>query len=163
METTTVSPDRDDYLAPIGTPPSHPRLLNLMLKSTPVSVGAAVAAGCVFVASRNPETHHVFPQCGFYLLTGFYCPGCGATRAAYNVMHGNFLRAFEFNALFTVSVPLFLYFFTWWVVWTYTGRRMPVLTMSKKLTWAVFGLIALFIVGRNFPGAIPAFFARDRV
>ncbi|HEY2341479.1 MAG TPA: DUF2752 domain-containing protein [Chthoniobacteraceae bacterium] len=39
------------------------------------------------------------PPCTFHLITGQPCPGCGATRAMRQLMHGNLLGALHFNPL----------------------------------------------------------------
>lgn len=31
--------------------------------------------------------------CGFRVATGFYCPGCGGTRAVYAILQGQFLKS----------------------------------------------------------------------
>jgi hypothetical protein len=48
-----------------------------------------------------------FPQCSFKKMTGLYCPGCGATRALYALVHGDLLRAISMNVFFVISAPLF--------------------------------------------------------
>lgn len=39
------------------------------------------------------------PHCAFHSLTGFPCPTCGATRAAWQFLHGHFATSFAFNPL----------------------------------------------------------------
>lgn len=50
-----------------------------------------------------------FPRCPFFTLTGLYCPGCGSQRAVSALLHGNFITAVHYNALFVASLPLVLY------------------------------------------------------
>lgn len=47
-----------------------------------------------------------FPPCLFHSVTGLFCPGCGLTRAAHALVHLDFARAFEMNALAMVSAPI---------------------------------------------------------
>lgn len=46
-----------------------------------------------------------FP-CLFHLLTGYYCPGCGGTRAVKYLLQGQILRSIQYHPLvfYTVSV-----------------------------------------------------------
>ncbi|MCU0873777.1 MAG: DUF2752 domain-containing protein [Pirellulaceae bacterium] len=44
-----------------------------------------------FFGFRLPES------CWFKRLTGLGCPGCGLTRSIICLVHGNFLRAWDFN------------------------------------------------------------------
>ena len=52
----------------------------------------------------NPAQHGFYPICLFHALTGLNCPGCGGTRAAYQLLHGHLLRALQDNALFVLSL-----------------------------------------------------------
>lgn len=47
--------------------------------------------------------------CLFYKITGFYCPGCGASRMLYSLVRGELYQAFRFN-------PLLFLFFPWFVL-----------------------------------------------
>ena len=142
---------------------SHPHLHFAIIKGTPILTAAAIATGCAYVGLNGPETKQIFPVCGFYAATGFYCPGCGMTRALHSVLHGDIIRAFQFNALLVVVLPFLMYLYVWWMTWAFTGRELPRLKMSKRITLVLIGLAVFFIVGRNFPGPVAEFFARDRV
>ena len=37
------------------------------------------------------------PECYFYKMTGYYCPGCGGTRAVYSLLHFRLWTAFKYN------------------------------------------------------------------
>ena len=43
--------------------------------------------------------HLPLPQCLFHSLTGLPCLTCGATRAAWQFLHGHFAASFAFNPL----------------------------------------------------------------
>lgn len=82
-----------------------------------------LAAGLLFWF--DPAQSHYFPKCPFHVLTGLYCPGCGTTRAAHHLLHGDLAGAFAMNPLMVVSAPvLVLLFFrrSWagrpWVAWS---------------------------------------------
>ena len=71
-----------------------------------IVAGAAIAAlaGAVYLYFHNPHSYPL--PCVFYSLTGFYCPGCGAGRASYSLLHGRFLDAFCYNPVMTVLLCL---------------------------------------------------------
>ena len=48
------------------------------------------------------------PKCIFRQLTGFQCPGCGAQRAVYALLHGNIMEAVACNVFFVVAIPFLL-------------------------------------------------------
>ena len=141
---------------------SNPKLLALILKGTPLLTGAAIASGCFYVGINNPESKTIFPTCGFYYVTGFYCPGCGMTRALHNLVGGNIIRAMRFNLILVLSVPFLLYGYIWWTNWAFTGKEMPRMKFPKSLLWAIGIFSLVFIIGRNMPGAIPTFFSLGR-
>lgn len=37
------------------------------------------------------------PQCSFLQATGYYCPGCGGTRAVRELLHGRFLKSLYYH------------------------------------------------------------------
>ena len=49
--------------------------------------------------------------CMFYQVTGFYCSGCGASRALRSVLHFDFYRALRYNAIFTLGLPVLAAYF----------------------------------------------------
>jgi Protein of unknown function (DUF2752) len=54
----------------------------------------------------NPEQSWFYPQCLFYKLSGFYCPGCGSLRSIHSLLHGNFVKGFSYNPLLVSFIPL---------------------------------------------------------
>ncbi|MBQ1546863.1 MAG: DUF2752 domain-containing protein [Lachnospiraceae bacterium] len=49
-----------------------------------------------------------FP-CIFHYLTGYYCPGCGGTRALIALLHGRILTSLRYNPLTIYFIFLFGY------------------------------------------------------
>src|SRR5688572_8390072 len=63
-------------------------------------------------AAAGPASGRLpFPPCPFHKLTGFYCAGCGVTRALHHLLHGRLWRAMEFNPLAVLVLP--------WLAWQY--------------------------------------------
>ena len=68
---------------------------------------AAVVAGVWLLRHHDPNASHSgFPACIFLSLTGYYCPGCGITRALHALVHGDLGRAFAMNPLALIIIPL---------------------------------------------------------
>ena len=65
-----------------------------------------VAVAIFFYAKFDPESSGVrFPKCGFYVLTGYKCPGCGTQRALHHLLQGDLLSAFKQNVLVFLFIP----------------------------------------------------------
>src|SRR4051812_20315396 len=84
-------------------PPSqrnYPGAVELRASRPALAAGAAaVAAG--YVALADPARAHRLPTipCPIHTLTGWWCPGCGMTRAAHDVLTGHLGTAFGSNLL----------------------------------------------------------------
>src|SRR4051812_33540396 len=72
-------------------------------------ISSLVVVGAVVVYAFDPATHQLLPPCPLHALTGLYCPGCGATRAAHQLLHGHVAAAFNLNPLVFVAVPVVLF------------------------------------------------------
>jgi len=105
-------------------------------------VAGTIAAGTAFVfAALNPLSWRVFPRCVLHSVTGWYCPGCGTTRALVQAAHGHWLAALRLNALTLVALPVI------GVLWV-TGRLDR---LKPTWIWALLVVIVAFGVLRNLP------------
>jgi hypothetical protein len=92
------------------------------------------------------------PLCTFHVLTGLDCPGCGATRATHELLHGRLLAAWRYNALWVLALPLAVYM-TVSELRALTGRRpLPGDLPRQPWFWvAVVAAAIAFFVVRNQP------------
>jgi Protein of unknown function (DUF2752) len=74
-------------------------------------VATGVAAGAAILYRFSPQQYSFYPRCPFFAFTHHYCPGCGATRAMADLLHGNFAAALHFNAALTLLLPFVLCYF----------------------------------------------------
>ena len=84
-----------------------------------VAGSAAAAGGLAYLGTHDPHVAGSYPACILYSLTGIYCPACGGTRAAYDLMHADVAGAFARNP----AVPLLLVAVLVWVGYRVTYRR----------------------------------------
>ncbi|HEY4417280.1 MAG TPA: DUF2752 domain-containing protein [Verrucomicrobiae bacterium] len=111
----------------------------------------AVAAGIgAVVFFFNPTTHPFYPVCQFHQLTGLNCPGCGATRAFYALLHGNFATALRDNALFIFAMVMAVIYGVHVLVKKLSKQPVRVGWPAKWL-WPVLALAFVFTVLRNLP------------
>ncbi|GGI80143.1 membrane protein [Saccharopolyspora subtropica] len=122
----------------------------MLLPAATVLAGCAAAA-VVLAADPTSDAGFPLPPCPIRWLTGLDCPGCGATRMFYSLLHGDLLSALHYNALAVAFIPFFLWTWGGWVVGRWRGR--PVRTWENwrwsPLVWLV--LIAAWSVIRNLP------------
>ncbi|MBP3380064.1 MAG: DUF2752 domain-containing protein [Ruminococcus sp.] len=87
--------------------------------------------------------------CLFHLATGYYCPGCGNTRSAEALLHGNVLLALRNNAVlpFLMFVLLILYIE---LIFSVLGKPRKILPRKAWFWWAIGGIWAVYLVLRNF-------------
>lgn len=116
-----------------------------------LSIAVLFLLGAWYLYGHNPAVIPFIP-CVFNKLTGLYCPGCGAGRASYALLHGQFYQAFRYNPLM-IFVLLFLaaYFTARSLDWLITGgnhidRHIP----DKYLYWLLAAILIYGIV-RNIP------------
>lgn len=69
------------------------------------AVCIAAVAFILIYAFFDPATYH-YPRCGFRMLTGLSCPGCGSQRALHALLTGNPAEALKLNALFVAELPV---------------------------------------------------------
>jgi hypothetical protein len=117
----------------------------------------ACAAASLFVYSVDPSRNAVYPECLLYNVTGYYCAGCGATRALYALLHGRLLLALHDNALFVAALPIVLYVMTAHALAAWRANAWPKFYLQPgRVIFSSVGLFALFMafmIVRNLPGA----------
>lgn len=114
---------------------------------------AVGAAALVLFAERFLGIHIriLWPPCLFHVLTGYYCPGCGGTRAALALLHGNFFLSLKYHPVVPYAAALFL-----WALITNTaelatkGRRRIGLRFRKRHLVILLVLTAIHFVGVNW-------------
>ena len=110
-----------------------------------------IIGGGVALFFLNPSEHSFFPKCALYMATGFSCPGCGSTRALYQLTHGDVLEAMRLNpglmALITLGITDYVRF----VVSVIRGNPFQTLFGRIKLLGALMGVMLVYGVIRNLP------------
>lgn len=127
----------------ISTPPS----LGIFAAVTLVLAG--VMAGTVLFFF-NPSKYSFYPVCQFHQLTGLNCPGCGGTRAAYQLLHGHFQSALHDNALFVLALAALAARGLWFLKRKTLNQPVNFFLPPKAL-WIFLAIALIFTVLRNLP------------
>ncbi len=137
------------HVASQTIPPKISAPLSPAIFSAVILAAVSIGAGAV-VFFFNPATHNFYPVCLFHKLTGLNCPGCGATRSLYALLHGNFALAFRDNALFILTLAALTARGLWFAARFFSGRAAGIF-FPPKLLWIFLAVALVFGVFRNLP------------
>lgn len=108
----------------------------MLLFSALIAAAGAVATLLIF----DPAQCSWLPKCVFFELSGIYCPGCGATRALYAILHGDVMRSLRCNVmLFPLLITAAL--FLWKPQWA----------LKPFVAWSIAFAVIIFALLRNLP------------
>jgi hypothetical protein len=120
----------------------NPNELNHELLWLSVSVLAAIVA-TVWLLGGFPT-----PICVFHEVTGFACPGCGATRCVRHLLRGDLVAAFLMNPMVFIGGLLVVIYDVYAAI--VLAFRLPRLRFDSIPSWlgigARFGIPALILV-----------------
>lgn len=66
------------------------------------------------------------PPCLFHLITGYYCPGCGGTRAVRALLHGHILQSLHYHPIVPYGAAVYLYFMVTQTIERISRRRIQI-------------------------------------
>jgi len=99
------------------------------------------------VARWVPVARLPFWGCTLRRTTGWPCPGCGLTRVADRLSHGNVAGAFEANPLGAVAGLLMAGLACWTLLHMVLALPTPSLSLTEReARWARRGLVAAVLV-----------------
>src|SRR5260370_30137246 len=116
-------------------------------------VWLSVAVMGTFLFFFNPAgpANQFFPRCPFRMVTGFQCPGCGSTRACYQLLHLHPIAAFKLNPLIVLTLPFIVYGFLGFTRSAITGQPHRRIFIPPFYLCAWLGLLIFFWIFRNTP------------
>ncbi|MFT3660073.1 MAG: DUF2752 domain-containing protein [Gordonia sp. (in: high G+C Gram-positive bacteria)] len=125
---------------------------NRCLGPAAVLVGAAGVGALVWFA--DPTTPGgIIPPCPTNTLLHINCPGCGASRCLYSLMHGDLAGALHYNALAVVALVLLAVAFVTYTVGLWRGRRVRSWQNLRYTPVVVLVVTMIWFVIRNIPMA----------
>lgn len=116
----------------------------------PAYVAAVAVAAAAMLYVRDPRTSS-YLACPIHAVTGLWCPGCGATRAFGDLVHGDIASALSSNALAVVLGLVGVMIWAAWVNARLRGRTLRLRRPSVGVFAAGVLVVVAFTVWRNIP------------
>jgi Protein of unknown function (DUF2752) len=113
------------------------------------SMAAAGLAGAAILYRFSPQEYSFYPRCPFHALTNLDCPGCGATRAIAELLHGHIAAALHWNAAVTLLLSVLLRYFGE-MYWTAVREDRIEWPCIPEPPWKIaMACVLLFGIARN--------------
>ncbi|MCP2260868.1 Protein of unknown function (DUF2752) [Streptoalloteichus tenebrarius] len=127
-------------------------LSRLTALAPPLGVAALAAVGCGVVLWADPTAPgNPLPTCPTKAWLGLVCPGCGALRMTYSLLHGDLLAAAHYNAVALVALPLLVWTWVGWTRGRLAGRPVRSWQHHRRAPMAVLAVLVVWWVVRNIP------------
>ncbi len=121
-------------------------------RAVAVAIFWALCGGILIAIYHSPPGQGLGIPCPVLLFTGLYCPGCGASRTLYSILHLDFMTAFRTNPLLTIFVPpTAVYLVCGTISFVKVGRNVLDDRIPKSLLWGIVVLLIVYFVLRNIP------------
>lgn len=114
-----------------------------------ICIGVCLAAVTLYFF--EPGKSGLFPSCLLYEYSGFYCPGCGSTRAMSKIVHGDVVAALRMNILTVFFTPFIIYSFLLFGSRIFLKKPLPSYRIPAIVIWGLVVVIILFGILRNLP------------
>ncbi len=115
-------------------------------------IAALLIAGAVVLFRFAPQDYGFYPRCPTWTLFHLYCPGCGATRAAAALLHGNLKDAIHYNVLATFLFPFVLAYFAVAYVSVIRKGKPRWIKIPVPIAICLMAVTLIFALVRNIPG-----------
>lgn len=110
----------------------------------------AVIAGAFIILYRLLPLQLRLPPCWFHLISGYYCPGCGGTRALRALLHGRLLLSAWYHPFVLYAASTYLYFMATQTIEHLSHGKMPVgMRYHNYIVWTAIALILVNFIIKN--------------
>jgi hypothetical protein len=122
-------------------------------RAAPIACGGALAASAAFLATHDPgAAGSRYPTCVFHQMTGLWCPGCGLTRGAYQLLHGHVGAAMSYNIFTPLALVTIV---AAWFLWVRAAWGAIPIRVSQRAARSLAVILSILVLGygvlRNLP------------
>lgn len=100
------------------------------------------------------QKYNIGIPCIIHEITGLYCPGCGITRCLFALVQGEFHKAFMYNQLIVLLLPILAIYYTLNTYYYITGKDN---IMIKKIPNYVYIILLIIVISFGIIRNIPYF------
>ena len=108
-----------------------------------ITLGIFLAAGIFFYVNGS-LLKSLMPPCMFYKITGYYCPGCGGTRAVYALFQGKFLTSLFYQPFILYTAVVGGWFMVSQTIERCSRGKIHI-GMHFRPIWAYIGIEIIFL------------------
>lgn len=115
--------------------------------------GCAILTLCVLkviLCTMNKSVMDLMPiKCFFHEITGYYCPGCGGTRALNALINGDFMECMKYNLAVMYAGAVFVVISGSAFVCVLTKGKVRALKFSTTYVYVFIGIILVQWIFKN--------------
>ncbi|MSA03153.1 DUF2752 domain-containing protein [Lactonifactor sp. BIOML-A3] len=116
--------------------------------------GWALLAACTGIVLAARWLHISYSDyslpCIFHRYTGYYCPGCGGTRAAIALSHGRLVQALWYHPLVPYAAVLYVWFMVSNTIEILSGNRWKIgMRFREGYLYTALGILAVNWIFKN--------------
>lgn len=114
-------------------------------------IGLAVIAIYFFIyKNMGFDIRKWLTPCLFHQITGYYCPGCGGTRAVAALGSGKILRAFCYHPFVVYAAAIATWFLISQTVERISGKKIKIaMHYSDRYLWIGLAIVILNVIVKN--------------
>lgn len=111
-----------------------------------------IFSGLVWLGMNNPLGQSMLPRCPSEQFLGFYCPGCGSTRATHYLLNARLSQAMGYNPMLVIiGIPVGIWYLIRTSLFVVKGKRLRLPGIPSKAGYAALVVLLLFTASRNLP------------
>ncbi len=114
-------------------------------------IGLLIMAALILLDIYFPaQMGRIKLPCMFNVMTGYYCPGCGGTRAFKAVLSGNIIKSFVYNPTVVYGIGVYVWFMCSHVLAGITKGKVRGLKYRHIYLWLLLIILVVNCLVRNY-------------